>query len=172
MAEKQVKRVKQEKTEKQVQEQKGKERREEEYETLIRIFGYDVPGSKNLYTGLTYIKGISWTISNAVCVKSGIPKSKKLSEMSKDEIRKVENTLSQLDVFPFLKNRRYDSESGETSHLYGSDLDMTKEFDIKRMKKIRSYKGIRHSLGQPVRGQRTASHFRKIGQAVGVKRSK
>ena len=154
--------------EKKTQQQK----REEEYETLIRIFGCDVPGSKNLYTALTYIKGVSWTIANAVCIKSGIPKNKRLSEMSKDEIKKVEYVLSQLDFFPFLKNRRYDPESGETSHLYGSDLDMTKEFDIKKVKKIRSYKGIRHSLGQPVRGQRTKSHFRKIGRTVGVRRSK
>ena len=92
--------------------------------------------------------------------------------MSKDEIKKVEEVLSNLNIFPFLKNRRLDPETGETEHLCGSDLDMTKEFDIKRLRKIRSYRGIRHSSGQPVRGQRTKSHFRKRGQAVGVKRSK
>ena len=45
---------------------------------------------------------------------------------------------------------------------------MKREFDIKRMKKIKSYKGARHSAGQPVRGQRTRSHFRSRGKAVGV----
>ncbi len=49
---------------------------------------------------------------------------------------------------------------------------MRKEFDVKRMKQIRSYKGVRHSLKQPVRGQRTRSHFRTTGVAVGVKKPK
>ena len=39
-------------------------------------------------------------------------------------------------------------------------LELQKEFDIKRLKKIKSYRGLRHSTGQPVRGQRTKSHFR------------
>jgi small subunit ribosomal protein S13 len=54
----------------------------------------------------------------------------------------------------------------------GSELDLQKEFDIRRIKKIKSYKGVRHLLGQPVRGQRTRSHFRKKGPSVGVKRVK
>ena len=45
--------------------------------------------------------------------------------------------------------------------MTGTDLELQTEFDIKRMKKIKSYKGVRHSAGQPVRGQRTKSHFRK-----------
>ena len=66
-------------------------------------------------------------------------------------------------------NRRKDIESGETKHLIGSELELQKEFDIKRLKKIRSYRGLRHALGQPVRGQRTRSHFRaKKRKAVGV----
>ncbi|MDO8517486.1 MAG: 30S ribosomal protein S13, partial [Nanoarchaeota archaeon] len=75
----------------------------------------------------------------------------------------------------FLVNRRKDYESGENKHLYGADLDLQKEFDIKKLKKMRAYKGIRHQLGQPVRGQRTKSHFRKEKKrkgAVGVKKAK
>jgi len=70
----------------------------------------------------------------------------------------------------FLKNRRSDFKTGEESHIIGSELDMKKDFDIRRLKKIRAYRGIRHAAGLPVRGQRTRSHFRKKGQAVGVKR--
>ena len=54
-------------------------------------------------------------------------------------------------------------------HLTGADLTLSKELDIKRLKKIKSYRGIRHSIGQPVRGQRTRSHFR-TGVSVGVQR--
>ncbi len=143
-----------------------KPREEELEESLVRIAGYDIKGSKNVYVGLTKIKGVSWVISNAACLILKIPKSKKISELSKDEIKQIEDFLKDPKVKDFLKNRRSDIESGETSHLIGADLDMKKDFDIRRLKKIRSYKGIRHTLGQPVRGQRTRSHFRKKGRAV------
>lgn len=145
--------------------QEGKERRrpseDERSETLIRILGFDIPGSKNIYTGLTRIKGISWAISNAVCLKLGIPRNKRIQELSKPEIQKVETFLKELPVYDYQKNRRSDLETGKTGHFYGSDLDVLKDFDIKRQKKIRSYVGLRHAQGQPVRGQRTRSHFRK-----------
>ena len=51
-----------------------------------------------------------------------------------------------------------------------NDLDIQKEFDIKRLKKIKSYRGLRHAQGLPVRGQRTRSHFRKKGGAVSVRK--
>ena len=72
----------------------------------------------------------------------------------------------------FMKNRRRDMDTGETKHLSTNNLDLRKEFDIKRLKKIRSYRGLRHAKGLPVRGQRTKSHFRTRGKknkAVGVK---
>ena len=71
-----------------------------------------------------------------------------------------------------MKNRRLDIETGKTSHLYGADLEITKEFDIKRLKKIKSYKGIRHSFRLPVRGQRTKSHFRTRENKSKVKKVK
>ena len=67
-------------------------------------------------------------------------------------------------------NRRFDRDDGTNKHYFGTDLDLAKEFDIKRYKKIRSYKGLRHALGQPVRGQRTRSHFRRKGKSIGVKK--
>ncbi len=61
----------------------------------------------------------------------------------------------------WMLNRRKDLELGEDRHLITSDLTFTQDNDIKMLKKIRSYKGVRHILGQPVRGQRTKSNFRK-----------
>ena len=69
-------------------------------------------------------------------------------------------------------NRRKDFETGKDAHYITTDLDMKKEFDVRRLKKIRSYRGLRHALGQPTRGQRTRSHFRKRGKTVGVQKSK
>jgi small subunit ribosomal protein S13 len=167
--EKQEKPVK--KTEKAEKVEKPKKHEErEEHEMLVRILGYDIPGSKNLYTGLIRIKGISWAISNAVCIKLGFPKNKKVSELSKPDIQKIENFLETLPVYDFLKNRRTDIETGKTEHFFGTDLDMKRDFDIKRLREIKSYRGIRHALKQPVRGQRTRSHFRKKARAMGVKK--
>jgi small subunit ribosomal protein S13 len=143
---------------------------EQDEETLIRILGKDIRGSRNFLTGLTKIKGVSWGISNAACIKLKIPKDKKISALSKEEIEKVENFLKNPEIADYLKNRRKDVETGETKHFVSTDLDMKKDFDIRRLKKIRSYKGIRHTAKLPVRGQRTRSHFRKKGQAVKVKR--
>ena len=60
----------------------------EENEILVRVMGYDIPGSRNLYAGLTRIKGISWTISNAACLRLGLSKNKKVSDLSKADIQK------------------------------------------------------------------------------------
>lgn len=151
-----------------------KKQTEIEPETLVRIMGFDVPGNKNIYVGLTNIKGISWTVSNAVCVKLGLDKGKKIGEFSKDEIRKIEEFLRSLDVPVFLRNRRFDLNTGENRHLFGTDLDMRKDFDIKRMMKMKSYRGVRHSFKLPVRGQKTRSHFRsrENKRTVGVRREK
>ena len=154
--------------------QTQQKQKEQEFELLVRILGYDIPGNKNIYSGLTKIKGISWSISNAVCNKLKLPKSKKISDFSKPEIAQIESFIKELPLPAFLKNRRFDPETGETKHYFGVDLDMKKEFDIKRLRKIRSYRGIRHALGLPVRGQKTRSHFRKKSnkQSVGVSRKK
>jgi len=145
---------------------------EERNEVLVRILGYDIPGSRNIYAGLTRIKGVSWVISNAACLKLNLPRSKKIETLSKDEIAQIEKFLKTLPISDFLKNRRSDIETGETKHYFGSDLDIKREFDIKRLKEIRSYRGIRHAAKLPVRGQRTRSHFRTKGKTMGIKRKK
>lgn len=139
-----------------------KDRRHDEdtSETLVRIMGQDIRGSKSLFVGLTRVKGVSWAISNALCLQLGLDRKMKIASLSKDMIRTIEKGLRELDVPAYMKNRRADRETGEDNHLYTTDLDIKREFDIKRMKQIKSYKGIRHALGLPVRGQRTRSHFR------------
>jgi small subunit ribosomal protein S13 len=145
-----------------------KPHKEEEHETLIRILSFDIPGSKNILTGLTKIKGISWTLSNAICVALKLDKFQKISELPKSEILKIQEFIKNPNFPDFLKNRRSDPQGGLTTHETGSNLDMKKEFDVKLLKKIRSYKGVRHTQKLPVRGQRTRANFRKGGTAVGV----
>lgn len=146
--------------------------KDKEEEKLIRIASTDIPGNKSVYAGLTRIKGISWSISNAICRKLNIDKKRKIYTLSEEEIKKILDLINSGQLPGWLLNRKKDPETGKDRHLLISELDLQKEFDIKRLKKIKSYKGIRHLLGQPVRGQRTRSHFRRKGPSVGVKRAK
>jgi len=145
--------------------------KKEEFETLVRILQTDIPGNKNTYVGLTYIKGVSFAMSNAICHILKLDKKKKVVDLSKEELEHINEGIKNLEVPLFMKNRRNDFDTGEDEHLLISDLDLRKEFDIKRLRKIRCYKGSRHARGLPVRGQRTRSHFRSTGRnkAVGVK---
>lgn len=136
-------------------------------ESLIRILGADIPGNKKVVVGLTRIKGISWTFSNAVCSVLKIDKEKRIQDLSEKEREQITEFVKNPKLPGFLLNRRRDIEGGEDKHLIGTDLDLQKEFDIKRQRKIKSYRGWRHAFGQPVRGQRTKSHFRK-NKTIGV----
>jgi small subunit ribosomal protein S13 len=142
---------------------------------LIRVLGKDIPGDKKILVGLTNLKGISWAFSNAICKRTNINPDKIIENLSEEEIRKITEFVKNPRLPVFLMNRRKDYHQGNDKHLIGSDLDLQKDFDIKRLKKIKAYKGIRHMQGQPVRGQRTKSHFRsnrKKGGSVGVTKSK
>jgi small subunit ribosomal protein S13 len=140
---------------------------------IIRILQTDVPGNKNVYSGLTRIKGVSWAISNALCIKLNLDKTRKIESLSKDEIAKIEEGLKTADFPVYILNRRNDLATGTNSHLLGNALELAKELDIKRLKKIRSFRGLRHAMGQPTRGQSTKAHFRSNRKkGVGLKPKK
>lgn len=145
-----------------------KEKREER---LVRILSRDIEGKMKIYPGLTKIKGISWAMSNAICHVLGIDKNRKIGSLTDEEIKKISEFVKNPKVPIFLVNRRFDFESGTDKHLIGTDLELRRDFDIKRLKGIKSYRGLRHQLGQPTRGQRTQSHFRKNkSKGVGIKK--
>ncbi|MBS3090628.1 30S ribosomal protein S13 [Candidatus Pacearchaeota archaeon] len=140
--------------------------------SIVRILGADISGEASIYPGLTRVKGVSWSFSNALCTFLGIDKKRKISSLNASEIEKISSFMKKpAGLKDFLLNRRRDIETGENKHLITSDLELQRDFDIRRMKQTRSYKGWRHALGQPVRGQRTRSHFRK-GRSIGVQRAK
>ncbi len=137
------------------------ETQQKSQERIVRILSKDIEGSEKVYLGLTKIKGVSWSLSNATCVILKIPKNKKVGELTDSEISKISEFLKNPKVPDFILNRRMDPESGKNNHLIGVDLELKGEFDIKRLKKIKSYRGLRHLLGLPTRGQRTKGNFRK-----------
>ena len=158
--------------EEETKKQKGRPQAMEEV-TLVRILGKDIRGDMELLTGLTKIAGISWSLSSAICGVLKMDRKKKIQDMTKDEIANLEESVKDLKIPGFLKNRQNDFEDGEDKHILGADLKLRKEFDIKRLRKIKSYKGNRHTFGLPVRGQRTKANFRKNRKksgATGVKK--
>lgn len=128
---------------------------------IVRILQKDIEGRSSVYAGLARIKGVSWSLSNAVCKKLNIPKSKKIGTLTEAEIQKIEKFLKNPELPGFLHNRQKDFETGEDKHLTGTDLELRRDFDVKRLKKIKSYRGLRHMIGLPMRGQRTKSNFRR-----------
>jgi len=144
--------------------QKGRRPEEKKFEEkLIRILAKDIEGGLNVYVGLTKIKGI--------CKSLNLDKKRKIGSLTKEEIEKINNFLKDAKVPVYLLNRKLDYETGENKHLLGSNLELQKELDIGRLKKIKSYRGLRHALNLPLRGQRTRSHFRRNKRkSVGIKK--
>jgi small subunit ribosomal protein S13 len=146
----------------------------EEFKYLVRIAGTDIDGNKKIPFGLTKIRGIGIRMGEAICRITGIDPHKKVGYLTEEEAEKLNNAIENIkkEKLPsWILNRRKDYRTGEDIHVIGSDLMMSLREDINRMKKIRCYKGIRHELGLPVRGQRTRTSFRK-GVTVGVMRRK
>ena len=140
---------------------------------IVRILSTDLEGKMKIFHGLTKIKGISWSFSNALCKVLKIDKNKTIGSLSENEIKEISDFIKNPILPAYLINRRADLETGENKHLTGSDLELRNEFDIKRLKKIRVYRGYRHMAKLPVRGQRTRGHFRKNrAKGVGIKKKK
>lgn len=146
------------------------------YKHLVRIAQVDLPGEKPIKVALTHIKGVGFNLASAACNAAGIPQGKITGELSEEEAKKLDRMLINPKEagFPsWMFNRRKDYESGEDKHLLMGTLDFVKDNTIKTLKKIKCYRGVRHIQGQPVRGQRTRSHFRQHkGKVVGVVKKK
>ena len=146
----------------------------EQVRGIVRIAGTDVKGENLLFASLQKIKGVGGSLANAVCKVHKLDRNRKIGTLTDGEIKKIEETLKNPEKFgipSWTFNRRKDLETGEDKHIVGPDLKFTQEQDVKKMIRIKSYKGVRHMFGLPVRGQRTRSSFRK-GRTVGVVRKK
>jgi small subunit ribosomal protein S13 len=137
---------------------------------IIRLAETNLDGSKPVSVAIRSIKGISFMLSNAIVKSLGL-EGKKLHELSEEEQKKLEDVifnLKKINIPSWMFNRKRDPETGEDLHLVASKLEFTQKMDINLMKKLKTYKGVRHAAGLPVRGQRTRSSFRKKGKTVGV----
>ncbi len=144
-----------------------------DFKYIIRIANSDVSGEERLVNALTSIRGIGPRISNAIVQKLKLDPNKLAGKLDDKSVVDIENAIMNLnDYVPdWLLNRQKDYDTGEDIHPVSVELKMTHDEDLNRMKKVKSYKGIRHASGHKVRGQRTYSNGRK-GLALGVSRKK
>jgi len=143
-----------------------------EFQHIIRFAGTDVEGTKPVVYALTDVKGVGINLANAIIEKTGINPDTRIGFLSSAEVEKIEdmiNNLTRYGIPAWLLNRRKDLETGKNLHLLGSDLIFQVKSDIDQMKRIKSWRGFRHSYGLKVRGQRTKTTGRK-GKAIGVKK--
>ena len=140
---------------------------------IVRIRNTDLDGRLKVFHGLTKIKGISFMFSNAICNVLHLDPHGKLGELSPEKIKALEELLANPSekIPTWMLNRRNDIETGKNLHVLSSEVRLTRDFDIKRLQKVRSRRGLRHAIDQPVRGQKTKSHFRK-GRSIGVQKKK
>ena len=141
---------------------------------IVRLAETDLDGNKTVAAGVRQVRGVSHMFANAVAKVSPLA-DKKILDLSEDEIKQVEDVIYNPGKYgiPFwLLNRRSDPDTGLDKHVAVSHLQLSQSTDINRMKKMKSYKGVRHSLGLPVRGQRTRSSFREKGKTIGVRHVK
>jgi len=172
LQDKKVKAKKQEKTE----DKKGKPMKKDrgpDFKYIVRISNTDIDGEKNVVYGLSSIKGIGVHMATLIADKTGIARNFKIGDLKDDQIEKLQHTIDNvIDNAPgwMLNHRKY-YETGEDIHLISSEIDMHLRDEINIMKKIRSYRGIRHERGLPVRGQRTRANNRR-GLALGVSKKR
>jgi small subunit ribosomal protein S13 len=108
---------------------------------MARIVGVDLPKNKRGEIGLTYIYGIGRSSAQKILTKAGVDYNVKVNDWSDDQVAKIREVIN------------------ETYKVEG-ELRSAMQLNIKRLMDIGSYRGIRHRLGLPVRGQSTKNNAR------------
>ncbi len=142
---------------------------------IVRIAGIDLDGRKPIERSMTRIKGIGIRMAKNIAVAyektSGILAGQKTGKLTEEQSKKLEEVVlnpAKFGVPEWSLNKRKDFYTGKSSHLVMSELDLGLRSDLQRMTETKSYKGLRHTWGLPVRGQRTKSTHRGKGGIVGV----
>lgn len=108
---------------------------------MPRVIGIDIPDNKRLEVSLTYIFGIGRTLSNQIIEKLGLNKDMRARELTEDQIARLNAILA-------------------SEYVVEGDLRRQIQNNIKRLVGIHCYRGLRHRLSLPVRGQRTRTNAR------------
>ncbi|MDY2728753.1 30S ribosomal protein S13 [Clostridium sp. HCP1S3_B4] len=107
---------------------------------MARIAGIDLPREKRVEIGLTYIFGIGLATSQKILAETGVNPDTRVKDLTEDEVNNIRNVIKELNV--------------------EGDLRRDVALNIKRLKEIGCYRGLRHKKGLPVRGQKTKTNAR------------
>ena len=117
---------------------------------MARIAGVNIPQNKVVHVALTYIHGIGYKYSNDICTKLSISKSKRVNNLTEDEVLKIREFI-------------------DANYKVEGDLRRQVSLNIKRLLDLATYRGSRHKKKLPVRGQRTHCNARtRKGKAVAI----
>ena len=108
---------------------------------MARIAGVNIPTNKRVIIALTYIHGIGRTKAVEIADKLGIDHARRVQDLSDEEVLLVRETIDE-------------------EHMVEGDLRRDTAMNINRLMDLRSYRGLRHRVGLPVRGQRTHTNAR------------
>ncbi|TCD05455.1 30S ribosomal protein S13 [Erythrobacteraceae bacterium CFH 75059] len=108
---------------------------------MARIAGVNIPTNKRVIVALTYIHGIGRTTAEQLATKLGIDHSRRVQDLSDQEVLQIREAI-------------------DADHVVEGDLRRNTAMNIKRLMDLRSYRGLRHRAGLPVRGQRTHTNAR------------
>lgn len=144
-----------------------------DFKYIVRIANTDLNGAKPVELALTGIRGVGDRMGTMLADHAGIDRRARIGDLTDAQIEQLAKAAEEAaaNVPAWAVNRPFDVESGDDLHLIGADIQTVLRDDLNRLKKIRSYRGIRHETGQKVRGQRTRSNGR-TGLTIGVVRSK
>lgn len=143
-----------------------------ELRLIVRVLNTDVDGTLQIPYALAKVKGVGVNLGYAIARVAGINPQTRIGTLTEKQLEKIEQIARnpvKHGIPAWMVNRRFDPVSGENRHLIGADLDLAIKEDIQTMMRTKSWKGIRHSLGLKVRGQRTRTTGR-TGMTVGVSR--
>ena len=141
---------------------------------FFRKLRSQVDGNAKVEHGLTQIRGVGRRFAQAIIRVAKISPDLRIGAIPEKDLNRIEEIIISpiANGIPvWMVNRKKDLVTGENLHIIGNRLELSVRRDIDRMKRIRSYKGVRHNRGLKVRGQRTKSTGRH-GLVVGVIRKK
>ena len=108
---------------------------------MARIAGVNIPNNKRVIIALTYIHGIGRNNAVEIADKLGIDHTRRVQDLSDEEVLRIRETI-------------------DADYTVEGDLRRETAMNIKRLMDLRSYRGLRHRAGLPVRGQRTHTNAR------------
>ena len=147
--------------------------KKENYRSLIRIIGTSIEGHRSIPFGLSQIRGVGRRLAQAIVRVAGYDPEMRIGLITDEDIEKLVEIIKDPTKFgipQYMVNRQKDIRTGEYRHISGTDLELANRMDVERMKRIRSWKGIRHHAGLKVRGQHTRTTGRG-GTVVGYIRA-